>query len=132
MMNPQIDFITALTRELRSFQDETTWIFWDTTKDMLTRAAAAVIAEGELPRIVLRCEYDPADLACWTILEVDGEYVTTLAADDVAVLRALLMTWDENRPAQLGGSLSTPTRLADGRIVTEIVPELLKGKEGEE
>lgn len=119
------DFITALTKELHAWQDDTQFITYAGVRELLVRAASSVIANGPLPHVTLRHEYEPGDLVGFTILEIDGEYVTTLAADDVAGLRALLMTWDENRPAQVGDTLGMPTRLKDGTVLVEVTQELL-------
>ena len=118
------DFLTALTKELRAFQDETTWLFPATVREMLTNAAAAALLDP-LPRITLRREVEPDDLTVYTVLDLGEGDTFTLDAGDVATLRALLLAWDENRPAQVGDPLSMPCKLADGRVVPEVVPEML-------
>ena len=120
-----MNFIEALTRELHNWQDETLWLSADVVAEMVTRAAAEVLGEEPSPHIVLRRAVEPDDLRVWTILEFDDDRIV-LDGRDVATLRALLLTWDETAPARVGDPLSVPCRLPDGRVVGEVVSEILK------
>lgn len=124
-----MNFIQALIHELHQWQDETTWLTHQVVHDMLIRAAAAAVGDvPQLSHVTLHREYDPSDLSvAWSILSVDRELEVILLPDDIAVLRALLLSWDEDRPPRVGDALILPTRLDDGRVITEITPELLKG-----
>lgn len=123
-----MNFIQALIHELHQWQDETTWLTYDVVQDMLIRAAAVVIGDvPELSRVTLHHEYEPSDLTiAWAVLSIDREIEVILLPDDITTLRALLLTWDENRPARLGDALALPVQLPDGRVVTEVIEEFLK------
>jgi len=116
-------FIEALTHELRGFQDETLWLSYDVVQDMLIRAAAEVVVD-EPEQVRLYRQIDPEDLQPVTILEVEGDSVV-LFSEHVATLRALLLCFDEGAPAKVGEPLTTPVKLADSRVVSQVVEELL-------
>ena len=125
------DFITELTKQLRAWQDETNWLQPYHVQEMVIQAARAVIEEGQqtLSNITLKHEVEvgPDELELITVLEFgdDGERFF-LFAPDVATLRALLAFWNENRGIEVGMPLTMPVKLADGRIVSEVVAELLE------
>jgi hypothetical protein len=123
-----MNFIEALTQQLHAWQDETTWISPTDLQEMLIQAAKATLPE-ELSPVTVRREVDPEDMKARTILEIEGEYLTSLCAEDIATLRALLIAYDETIPARVGDPLSMPTRLRDGRVVSEVTEELLKEEE---
>jgi len=120
-----MNFIEALTRELHTWPDEAAWLSYDVVAETLARAAAEVLGEKPPTDITLRRAVEPDDLSVWTVLEFGADHRVILGVQDVATLRALLLTWDENRPARVGDPLMIPARLGDGRVVSEVVPELL-------
>lgn len=123
------DFITELTKELRAFQDETLWIQPYIVQEMCIRAARKTLGDQELSQITLRHEVEPhpTTLELLTVLEFgDTGDRFTLFAGDVSTLRALLAFWNEYRPIELGMPLSMPVKLEDGRIVSEVVQELME------
>lgn len=123
-MTDKTDFITALTRQLRAWQDETVWLTREHVAEMLTAAAAEVLP-AELEPVRLWREVNPEDMTVSVRLELAGPEQFTLWPEDVAVLRALLLSLDENEPAKVGELLAIPTRLSDGRIVNVVTEEML-------
>lgn len=119
-----MDFATALTQQLNEWQDET-FLTVDYVEEMLVKAAAVVLDNEELPQITLRREIDPAGMKVHIILETEIDQVLFFP-EDISTLRAILFTYDETKKPQIGEPLIMPTRLKDGRIVTEVVEELLK------
>lgn len=119
-----MNFIQALLAQLHEFIPESSWVAEDDLLGFLQEAAAASLPE-ELPAITLRREIDPEEMRVHTVLNVDGEQIT-MYAEDVATLRALLLSWDETRPPQLGEPLAVPTRLKGGKVVSVVTEELLR------
>lgn len=117
------DFITALTKQLRAWQDETQWLQPDVIAEMLRDAANEAV--GKLSRVEMYRQWDPIDSSPQIILKVETDSVL-MWPEDVATLRALLMSFDENAPARVGEPLSMPARLTDGRVVSVVVEEMLK------
>jgi hypothetical protein len=97
---------------------------------LLTTAAANTIAgtpDQDRLDITLRREIEVRleDLMTITVIDLGGGYQFSLFPEDVAVLRALLLSWDESRPPQVGDPLTMGCKLPDGRVVSEVVEELL-------
>lgn len=127
-----MNFVVALLRHLKSWQDDIYWLTPDYLQMYLTRAAADSLP-AELPRITLRRLVSPEPgLTTWTLIDLGDGDSFFLAADDVATLRALLLSWDEHAPARVGDGLMMPCKLEDGRVVSEVVQELLDEKEDDE
>ena len=127
----RVTFADALSLEIFVYIADARDITSADVADMLTRAAAAVVDGGDISpnllTITLRREYAPDDnLACRTVIDFGDGDIMRLWTEDIALLRALLLAWDENRPAQVGDPLDTPTRLADGRITSEVTSEMLE------
>lgn len=123
-------FITALTRELHAWQDDTQFITYPDVLEMLTRAAQLLPGQP-VEDIKLSYEVEPEDLICFTVLTI-GDDSSLLLPVDVASLRALLLSWDEQRPAQVGDPLTIPTRLPSGVVISVVTQELLDlEREGE-
>lgn len=121
------DFVFELLKQLVKWQDETTWLSGDVVKEMLVQAASNVLSVTELANdMTLSRQVDPDGMEVYTILTVGGER-TLLNQVAVSTLRVLLLSWDELRGPQLGDPLLIPIRLADGRVVSEVVSELLEG-----
>lgn len=118
------DFVTELTIQLRAWQSGTTSLQPHHVQEMCIRAAAATLGDQELTTITLRHEVQPEDLTVLTVAEFDGETIS-LWPEDVSTLRALLSFWNEHRPPQVGDPLAIPCRLEDGRVVSEVVEDML-------
>lgn len=91
-----MDFVTELTRELHGWHDETTWLTPDAVAEMLAAAAARVAGDVEHEIKVL-----PVLFGNQVQHVIDGgvtHYKMCLGADEVAVLRALLLAYDETAP----------------------------------
>lgn len=130
-----MDFVEALTHELRGRpsggpEGQGEELSSEAVRDMLARAAAVVIVELSSDLRLYR-QIDPATLTVFARLELGSpEDSLLLLPGDVATLRALLMSFDENTPARVGEMLTVPARLADGRIVWHVVAEMLPGEDG--
>jgi hypothetical protein len=128
------DFITELTKQLRAWQDETQFLQPYDVQEMVIQASRAVVDAGEqtLPEITLHHEVEPMvdGLELLTILTLENERFI-LFAPDVSVLRALLAFWNENRDIEIGMPLSMPVKLEDGRIVSEMVQELMEDSDND-
>jgi hypothetical protein len=134
MDEEKMTFVKALARELWKWQDEVTWLDVDTLSDMLAKAAAAVIGEDkEFSTITLHHEYHPADLDVpWTVITAEDEFRIILLPIDVAMLRALLLAWDENKPAEVEDPLVLPAIILGGLKVDRVTEDmLLKGGDTE-
>lgn len=95
---------------------------------LLTKAAASTIADQDRLDITLHREIEiigPEDLATITVIDLGDGDRFSLFPEDVAMLRALLLSWDESRPPQVGDPLTMGCKLSDGRVVSEVVEELL-------
>ena len=91
-----MDFVTELTKELHGWHDETTWLTPDAVAEMLAAAAARVAGDVEHEIKVL-----PVLFGDQVQHVIDGgvtHYKVCLGADEVAVLRALLLAYDETAP----------------------------------
>jgi hypothetical protein len=90
------DFYEELTRELRGWHDETNWLTPDDVAEMLAAAAGRVAGDIEHEIKVL-----PVLFGGQVQHVIDAgvtHYKMCLGADEVAVLRALLLAYDETAP----------------------------------
>jgi hypothetical protein len=113
-------FITELVKLLRERWQAN--IMPLATMQIVVDAAAACLDDVPLT-VRLRREVSPeiSERQVYTIIESDGSQLM-LSADEVATLRLLLLTWDENllRP---GTPYITRVIMEDGRIELEWQPE---------
>lgn len=95
-------------------------------RNMCLRAAAEMIVDGDLPAVRLYREIAPEDMSVHTILSIDGDERVLLFPDDVATLRALILSFDESAPPHVGEPLSMPIWLQNGTVVSVVVEDMLK------
>jgi hypothetical protein len=126
------DFITNLLWELHVWNDETQTLTAPILQEMIILAAEKTLGQQTLSHITLRHEIEVTDgpLELLTILELEEDQFVLWPAD-VATLRALLAFWNENRDIEVGMPLSMPVKLADGRIVSEMVQALMEDSDDE-
>jgi hypothetical protein len=120
-------FIQHLTDQLQQWPDETTAIRPADVQQMLLHASDAAlndIIEIEADRVRVWREIDPVHLTPAIIIEVGGDGLLLLPPE-LKWLKALLLSYDEDAPPQVGEPLSVATRLNDGRVVSTVIPELL-------
>ena len=120
-------FIQHLTDQLHQWPHETSRIRPDDMQRMLLKASDAAlddITEVETDRVRVWREIDPAEMKPSIVIEV-GETGLLLFPPELKWLKALLLSYDEDAPVQLGEPLSVPTRLKNGNVISTVTAELL-------
>ena len=112
------DFITELTRQFHSWQDETQYLARSDVADLVAHAAARSLDGNPPARISLHREIDPELEIAYHVLSGE-DWMGILTGHEVATLRAILATYDETRPPQPGDPLLVAMETEDGRVVTE-------------
>jgi len=120
-------FIQHLTDQLCQWSSETSPIQSDEVQQLLLKASDAAlddISEVETDRVRVWREIDPAEMKPSIVIEV-GETGLLLFPPELKWLKALLLSYDEDAPVQLGEPLSVPTRLKNGNVISTVTAELL-------
>ena len=120
-------FIQHLTDQLHQWSHETSRIRPDDMQRMLLKASDAAlddITEVETDRVRVWREIDPAEMKPSIVIEV-GETGLLLFPPELKWLKALLLSYDEDAPVQIGEPLSVPTRLKNGNVISTVTAELL-------
>lgn len=110
-------FVTELTQQLRSFQDETTWLTPADVTEMLAQAAGRAADPellNEIAPLTLHRAVSPEGNV-YFILNCD-DVTTWLTPDELSILRAILCNIDETIPAQIGDQLTEPIWLDDNTV----------------
>ena len=120
-------FIQHLIDQLQQWPDKMKAIGPADMQQLLLHASDAAlndIIEVEADRVRVWREIDPAELTPVIIIEVGGDGLALLPPE-LKWLKALLLSYDEDAPPQVGEPLSVATRLNDGRVVSTVIPEML-------
>ena len=120
-------FIQHLTNQLHQWSSETSPIQSDEVQQLLLKASDAAlddISEVETDRVRVWREIDPAEMKPSIVIEV-GETGLLLFPPELKWLKALLLSYDEDAPVQIGEPLSVPTRLKNGNVISTVTAELL-------
>lgn len=93
----------------------------------LLKATAAVVADdADLGEIILRrrCFVDPEEL--WVTHDlVIRDHRIVMGAEDIAILRAMLFSYDESSMPRPGDPLVFAVKL-DDQILTEVTPRMIR------
>lgn len=123
-------FFQNLATELKTWGQGGPTLTPKNIETMCQRAAIATI--GGMPTLRVYRQIEPDDLTPATLIEDDeGLQHMYLSPEEVATLRALLLSHDESAPPRLGEPLTMPTKLSDTHITTVVVEEML-GSEDED